>query len=285
MGCSFAHQSDVPLLSRLHLVEHCNVAVKQIEYFSYMRIGTLSNQCNIFTLTFFSVDLCCSYDVVLLLFCTIKPSQEKPCTLGLFPSFRTAKVKKYVRILSEKLFNDADDGLRYLGIIRRFDMTGIGEIEPEYREEWIILLVKSYDIFYIMISPKMQATRNICYSIWRQQINVIDIKGIHDLIPLNIIITRFCRFFFAALTFCVPFFGFFLPPCFDFTAASQQRKEVLTCEFPYGFISVHIIKLCFVFSFCKISANRLKCQIKLEISKDCLIFHVNLIEYYDNESF
>ena len=266
MGCSFAYQFDVSLLSWFHLIEHCCIAVKYLEDFSNMRIRTLSYQRNIFTLTVFSFDFCCSYDVVLLLLCAIKPSQEKSCTLGLFSSFGTTKVKKYVWILSKKFFNDADDGLRYFGVIRRFDMTGVGEIEPEYREEWIILLVKSYDIFYIMISPEMQTARDFCYGVRRQQINVVDIKGIHGLIPLNIIIARLRRFFFATLTFSVPFFGFFLPPCFDFTAASQQRKDILTCKFSYGFISFHIIKLYFVFSFCKISANRLKCQILLVIS-------------------
>ena len=80
----------------------------------------------------------------------------------------------------------------------------------------------------------------------------------------------------------IPFIGFFLPSFFDFAATSQQRKDILTCEFPYGFISVHIIKLCFVFSFCKISANRLKCQILLMVSKDNLIFYVKV---YNNETF
>jgi len=86
------------------------------------------------------------------------------------------------------------------------------------------------------------------------------------------------------LFFCIYFFGFFLSSFLDFTAASQQRKDILTCELPYGFISVHIIKLCFVFSFGKISANRLKCQIDLLNSKDSLNFLDKYIEDY-NETF
>ena len=74
----------------------------------------------------------------------------------------------------------------------------------------------------------------------------------------------------------IPFIGFFLPSFFDFAATSQQRKDILTCEFSYRFISVHIIKLCFVFSFCKISANRLKCQILLMVSKESLMFYVKV---------
>ena len=91
-----------------------------------------------------------------------------------------------------------------------------------------------------MISSEMQTTRNFCYSVRRQQINVVDIERIHDLIPFNIIIARLCCLLFAALALGIPFFGFFLPPCLDFTAASQQRKDILTCEFPYRFFSIHI---------------------------------------------
>ncbi len=262
-------------LLRLHLIEHRGIVVKQFEDFSYMWIRALCNQRNIFTLTVFSFDFCCSYDVVLLLLCAIKPFQEKSCTLGLLSSFRATKVKKYVRILSKKLFNDADYGFGNFGIARRFAMTWVGKIKPKDRKEWIVFLVKSYDVFYIMISPEMQTARNFCYGVRRQQINVVDIKGIHGLIPLNIIIARLRCLFFAALALGIPFFGFFLSSFLDLTAASKQRKDILTCEFPYGFISVHIIKLCFVFSFCKISANRLKCQILLMVSKDSPKFYVN----------
>ena len=261
MGCSFAHQSDVPILLGFHLIEHRGIAVKYLEDFSNMWIRALCNQRNILTLAIFSFDLCCSYDVVFLLLCTIKPSQEKPCTLCLFSSLRTAKVKKNVWIFSKKFFNDADDSLGYFGIVRRLEMAGIGKIKPKDREERVVLLVKGYDVFYIMISSEMQTTRNFCYSVRRKQINVVDIERIHDLIPFNIIIARLCRFFFATLTLGIPFIGFFLPSFFDFAATSQQRKDILTCELSYRFISVHIIKLCFVFSFCKISANRLNCQI------------------------
>ena len=127
-------------------------------------------------------------------------------------------------------------------------MTWVGKIKPKDRKEWIVFLVKSYDLFYIMISPEMQTARNFCYGVRRQQIIVVDIKGIHGLIPLNIIIARLCCLFFAALTLGIPFFGFFLPSFLDLTAASQQRKDILTCEFSYGFISSHIIKcvLCFL---------------------------------------
>ena len=248
-------------LLRFHLIEHRGIAVKYLEDFSNMWIRALCNQRNILTLAIFSFDLCCSYDVVLLLLCTIKPSQEKPCTLCLFSSLRTTKVKKYIRILSKKLFNDADDGLRNFGIARRFAMTWVGKIKPEYREERVVLLVKSYDVFYIMVSPEMQTAGNFCYSVRRKQINVVDIERIHDLIPFNIIIARLSRFFFATLTLGIPFIGFFLPSFFDFAATSQQRKDILTCELSYRFIFVHIIKLCFVFTLCKISANRLNCQI------------------------
>ncbi len=127
-------------------------------------------------------------------------------------------------------------------------MTWVGKIKPKDRKEWIVFLVKSYDVFYIMISPEMQTARNICYGVRRQQINVVDIKGIHGLIPLNIIIARLRCLFFAALALGIPFLGFFLSSFLDLTAASKQRKDILTCEFPYGFISFHIIKcvLCFL---------------------------------------
>ena len=66
-------------LLRFHLIEHRGVVVKQFEDFSYMWIRALSNQRNIFTLTIFSFDFCCSYDIVFLLLCAIKPFQEKSC--------------------------------------------------------------------------------------------------------------------------------------------------------------------------------------------------------------
>ena len=248
MDCSFAHQSDVPILLRFHLIEHRGIVVKQFEDFSYMWIRALCNQRDIFTLTVFSFDFCCSYDVVLLLLCAIKPFQEKSCTLCLFSTLSTAKVKKNVWIFSKEFFNDADDSLGYFGIVRRLEMAGIGKIKPKDREERVVLLVKGYDVFYIMISSEMQTTRNFCYSVRRKQINVVDIKGIHGLIPLNIIIARLRCLFFAALALGIPFIGFFLPSFLDLTAASKQRKDILTCEFPYGFISFHIIKcvLCFL---------------------------------------
>ena len=145
-GCSFAHQSDVSLLLGFHLIEHRSIAVKYLENFSNMRVCALSYQCNIFTLAIFSIYLSCSYDVVLLLLCAIKPSQEKPCTLCLFSTLSTAKVKKNVWFFFKEFFNDADDGLRNFGIARRFAMTWVGKIKPEYREERVVLLVKGYDI-------------------------------------------------------------------------------------------------------------------------------------------
>jgi len=119
------------LLLRFHLIEHRSIAVKQFEDFSNMWIRALCNQRNILTLAIFSFDLCCSNDVVLLLLCTIKPSQEKPCTLCLFSALSTAKVKKNVWIFSKEFFNDADDSLGYFGIIGRLEMTGIGKIKPK----------------------------------------------------------------------------------------------------------------------------------------------------------
>lgn len=145
-GCSFAHQSDVSLLLGFHLIEHRSIAVKYLENFSNMRVCALSYQCNIFRCTIFSIYLSCSYDIVLLLLCAIKPSQEKPCTLCLFSTLSTAKVKKNVWIFSKEFFNDADDGLGYFGIVRGLEVAGIGKIKPKDREERVVLLVKGYDI-------------------------------------------------------------------------------------------------------------------------------------------
>lgn len=54
------------------------------------------------------------------------------------------------------------------------------------------------------------------------------------------LIRRLGSLLLAALTFCIPFFGFLLTSCLNLAATFQQRKEILACPtFLYSLICCH----------------------------------------------
>ena len=104
--------------SRLHLIEHCNVRIKQTDDFIKMRIVTLDNGGNVFQ-SLLAFDFGSPDDIMFLLLCSIKPTEEQTRTLSLLTVVHTAHIKQNIGVLPEKLFNDTNNSLRYLFISRR----------------------------------------------------------------------------------------------------------------------------------------------------------------------
>ena len=99
--------------SRLHFIEHCNVSIKQTDDFIKMRIVALNNGSNVFQ-SLLAFDFGSPDNIMFLLLCSIKPTEEQTRTLSLLTAVHTAYVKQNIGVFPEKLFNDTNNSLLYL---------------------------------------------------------------------------------------------------------------------------------------------------------------------------
>ena len=209
---------------RLHSIEHSCFFVKTQENFVYIRTRTLCNKCNIFhfTLTFYFYS---PGNIEFLLLCTIKPSQEEPCPLRLVAVSRTTDIKQNIGVLPKEFLYDTNQCLCYLFVARRSLSVNIPQIKPICCEIRIGIIVKVNSIGKPVFSSEHKESIVIFYIIWRMFVDSVSEKFIHDLDPLQIIVTRFCRNFFAMQTFGKFSIHFFLPSFFALTCCVQPRKD------------------------------------------------------------
>lgn len=84
-------------------VEHRRLLVEGGKNLFKLRIATLDDDSHILLPSLFSSEFYRSRHIVLLLLCTVEPTQEETGTLSLFTSFGAAHIKQDIRVLTEKL--------------------------------------------------------------------------------------------------------------------------------------------------------------------------------------
>ena len=92
MAVSTIFGGEVKRLSGLHVIEHGNVGIKQLNDFVKMWVVALNNKRNIVK-TSIAFYFRSTNVIVLLLFSAIKPSQEKPRPLSLLFSIGAAHIE------------------------------------------------------------------------------------------------------------------------------------------------------------------------------------------------
>ena len=224
---------------RFHLIEHRDVSIKQTDDFIEMRIVSLYNDCDIFYSSF-TFYLGCPYCVMLFLFSAIKPTEEQAGTLGLLTSIHTTQIEKNVWILTKKLFYNADNRLRYLFITRRTASVHIGQVKPIGDIVGIRIIVKCHRIINAIVCMKYYGSIFIIrYIIRRMVIDIANIKYIHNLCPLKIIISGLSGLFLSPLALCILCARLIKPSLLDLTSTLQQRKEILASPLVCCIFCIH----------------------------------------------
>ena len=158
----------IRLRSGLRLIKHIHLALKDLDELVNVRVRALSDKGNIFFIrtTIGTFDFRRTYDVMLLLLGSVEPSEEESCTLSLLTAIGTTQIQKDVRVLMKEFLNNTDDGLSNLHITWRLGMLRVCQIKPIGRKIRIGVLVKGYDVFDIMVCPKMQTTMKLSHGVW-----------------------------------------------------------------------------------------------------------------------
>lgn len=231
--------------SRLHFIEHCNVSIKQTDNLVKMRIVALNNGSNVFQ-SLLAFDFGSPDNIMFLLLCSIKPTEEQTRTLSLLTAVHTADVKQNIGVFPEKLFNDTNNSLRYLFVSRRGCIVQIGQVKPISNIIWICIIIERHGIIYSVICSKDNGSIFIISDIVRcAVIDINNIKFVHRLHPFKIVIPRFCSLFLATLTFCIFRLSLLHPPFLYLSSTLQQSQKVRTRPFLYIICCVHNLILFF----------------------------------------
>lgn len=225
--------------SGLQLVEHRRLFVESSKDFLKLGVAALDDESHILLPAFFASYLHRTRHIMLLLLGPVEPAQEKPSALSLLAALCAAHVKQNVGILTEKLLDDADNGLCNLLVTWRRLMFKIGKIKPISREIKVAVqfeingiedvIIGSEQIFPIWTQPN---------KILRMSIDKIKIKCIHFLHCKIEIVRLFssAAFLNNGLKFC---FRFFFPSQFALAGRIKPRKNLFASTFPPCYCSFH----------------------------------------------
>ena len=217
-------------VSRFHLIKHAYIGIEQTDDFVGMGIAALNNKRNIIK-TIFAFNLSRADDIVFLLLCFVKPTEEQTRTLCLLPAIVATHVEQNIWIFAKEFLNNTNDRLSNFLVAGRSDMGSIRQIKPIDQIEGIVFFVERNEICYIVVCFEIQTSIFLYDIIGGNGINGINIEAIHCLNPFKVIVTGLRGFFFSALPFCIPFLSLFLAFCLNLASAFHQCKEILTSPF------------------------------------------------------
>ena len=192
---------DKMIGSRFLLVEHTDLLVENGKDLFESGVAALNNKSYILISAFLTTHFHRPHHILLLLLSSVKPAQKQPCTLSLLSAVSATHIKENIRILSEKLLNDTNNGLRNLRVAWRRTVVHIREIEPIRHVVRIGIIVKGDRIFNAVVrSEKYRTIMVIADIIGCAQTDGFNVQTIHGSYPFKVIEAGLGSRFFAALS-------------------------------------------------------------------------------------
>ena len=224
---------------RLHLIEHRSFLVKVSEGFFSLRMVSRDNDSHVFFSSRFLTFDFCSFEVIaFLLTGFVKPKREKACPLSLLIIYRATHIEHDVRVCTEELFNNAKDSLGNLCVTRRDLLVHIRKAEPICIKICRFFLVEADQILYVVVGYKVKVITFCPHGVVRKDIDIVNIKTVHQLCEFKIEFVLFFGLSLHALFFFVhsmsPLFYFLVPslatlePSSDFFRSSVRKCSALS---------------------------------------------------------